>query len=124
MTKKETAEMDSLRDQLLIARALRFTEEVNPDVMPPDYNSRHDALSTGFSFIAYAGFGGDSTAVGCSSSSYHARGRTDKTTSQGATMLYSTRLLALRGLRHEVEKEVAKRLAAIDKQIERELANL
>lgn len=119
MTKKETAEMDALRDQLRIAKALRFTEEVKPDVPAPTYR---EANTTGYLFADYSGFGGDSTSPACSSSVHHNSRGNEKTTTQGARTLYSTRLLALRGLRHEVEQEVAQRLARIDRQIEQELA--
>ena len=118
MTKKEQLELDSLREQLRIAKALRFTEEVKPDVMPPGRMS--DGLTKGFLYNAY---GDGRIAPACSSSMSHNFGSDKATQSKDARPLYSTRLLALRGLRHAVELECAKRLAGIDKQIDQELAN-
>lgn len=127
MTKKEQLELDSLREQVAeaqnqtrIAMALRFTDEVKPDVPAPISSySATDGLSKGFLFNAYIA----AVAPACSSSAAHNYGNDTKTATQYPRILYSTRLLALRGLRHAVELECAKRLAAIDKQIEKELAN-
>ena len=119
MTKKEQLEMDSLREQLRIAKALRFTEEVKPDLPKPEYD-RGPQFNKGYLFNAY---GEGRVAPACSSIVGHNFGSQDKTSSRDGVALYSTRLLALRGLRHEVEKDCAKRLAAIDKQIDQELAN-
>ncbi len=123
MNKKEQAEMDSLRDQLRIAKALRFTEDVLPDVMAPLPSEPGHRLTKGYLIAAYAGWDGDKVVPACSSSVYHNFGSQEKTSSQGSRALYSTRLLALRGLRHEVEKQVASRLASIDKKIEQELSS-
>lgn len=118
MTKKETAEMDSLREQLRLAKAMRFTEEVKPDLPEPEYNNGPE-FKKGYLFNAY---GEGRVAPACSSTVHHCFGSQDKTTTQGSRALYSTRLLALRGLRHTVELECAKRLANIDAQIEKETA--
>jgi hypothetical protein len=94
--------------------ALRWTEPVLPDVMPPKGG---DDLSKGFLHNSYS----MRAEPACSSSVYHGIGRNDKTTSQGTRHLYSTRLLALKAMRHEVENEAAKKLHEIDKLIEQEL---
>jgi hypothetical protein len=113
MTKKEKAAFEAL----LTRAALRATSPVIPDVPPPDHST--NGLATGFLFIApsspYA-----RVDIACSSSIHHAVGYTDKTTSQGARSLYSTRLMALRALRYEVEQECASRLRKVDQMIEAE----
>lgn len=121
MNKKEHAEMESLREQLRIAKAFRFTGPVLPDVpVPVDGYSHADAVN-GYGF-------NDHTATvyeTCSTCISHSRwGHSDKTTSwaQQGISQYSTRLLALRGLRNAIEKKVARQLADIDEQISREEA--
>ncbi|RTL26402.1 MAG: hypothetical protein EKK55_07885 [Rhodocyclaceae bacterium] len=121
MTKKEREELESLREQLRIAKALRFTEPVERDVMPPeksgmttgwDFND-YTALVDGYNFISELW----SKAVSHGSMPYREfRG------SQGCVRLFSSKLLALRACRHAVEQKAAKRLADIDKMIEDELA--
>jgi hypothetical protein len=111
MTKKERAEVEELRQRLATVAALRWTEPVGTDVPVPAWNGE---LSKGFLPC------GDRVEVACSSSTYHAIGRTDKTNSHRAVALYSTRLLALKALRHNLELEFALRLARIDAQIENE----
>jgi hypothetical protein len=59
----------------------------------------------------------------CSSSVYHGFGNATKTTSQGARHLFSSRLLALRALRNDVEDDCAKRLRFVDRMIEAEEAD-
>jgi len=120
MTKKEQQMVADLQHEVRLAKALRLTQRVEPDVPVPTSFST-DCLSFG-----YIPIGAQSdyprVEVACSSSGYHAVGRTDRTTSQGARRLFSTRLLALRALRYEVEQKVAQKLAKIDKMIEDEEA--
>jgi hypothetical protein len=115
MNKKEQAEMERLRDELRLAKALRFTEAVKPDVIPPESFS---GLVKGFLYNAY--YAEPRVVPACSSSTSHGWGRDDKTTTQQPRSLYSTRLLALRACRHDLEKQCAKLLAEIDRQIENE----
>lgn len=112
MNKKEQAEFAALKEEVCIARALRFTDPVSPDVAPPKFGR----LSTGFLFAGTRG-----VEVACSSSTGHAYGRDDKTTTQNPRWLYSTKLLALRAMRHEREIICARELARIDKEIEEEI---
>jgi hypothetical protein len=124
MTKKETAAFEALqnelqkeKDNVRVAKALRWTHPITTDVAPP---TRSMELTTGYLYSSYSGIGGDSVTIACSGVTGHARGRVDKTTTQNARHLYSTKLRALQALRHEVEQQCAARLAAIDKQIEQE----
>lgn len=98
--------------------ALRATPIVKPDVAPPA--SGGGKLATGFWPIAPHGFGGGHVEPACSSTSYHAIGSNRATNSQGARSLYSTRLLALRAMRNEVERDAAQKLMDIDRLIAEE----
>jgi hypothetical protein len=112
---KERTEQ-AARHEAMLRPALAWTESVGgPDVEIPEHWNH---LSTGFLFNTY---NGGTVEVACSGPVNHARGRTDKTTTQGARKLYSTRLLALKALRNALEREYAEGLLSIDKQIEKEL---
>jgi hypothetical protein len=110
MNKKEQSEMDELRKQLYIARALRFTEFVEKDVSPDDWSK----LTIGWTYNAYNGKVSES----CSTTNYHAIGRTDKTNTQRGIEMYSTELLAYKALRYEMEQKFANELSEIDKKID------
>jgi hypothetical protein len=109
MTKKEKATFDAAIRELRIVSALRWTERVRPDVPIP----KGGVLSKGWLPAYY-----DGAAKACSSCVSHNSGDDIKTTTQGARELYSTRLLALRARRHELEREFAQQLAEVDVWIE------
>jgi hypothetical protein len=113
MTKKELATFEAALTQ----SALRSTCEQVPDVAIPQ---SYADLVKGWLPIASS-----STSArvepACSSSVYHATGRTDKTTAQGPRRLFSSRLAALRQLRYEAEQEAASRLRGIDRMIVKEI---
>lgn len=118
MTKKEKAEFDALAARLRMTAALRWTEAVEPDV-----RASHD--NGGKPAVGWMGHVHNGTAQKAwSTTVFHGLGEKEngRSASQGARALHSSRLLALRSVRHEVELECAKRLAAIDEQIEAELA--
>lgn len=115
MTKKDLAEMERLQRELRIVSALRWTEDVKPDVPPPETSS---GLTKGWLPNPYSMY----VAKACSSGVSHSIGRDDKTESQGARALYSTRLLALQALRYAVTREAAEKLAAINRAIELDTA--
>lgn len=112
MSKKERAEFDRIVDELRLVASLRWTEPVAPDVPVP---SSISGLSIGYLPI---GVMSDSARVSaaCSSSTSHGLDHT-RTSTQQPRALYSTRLLALKALRHIVEHRCARQLASIDKQI-------
>lgn len=119
MTKKEQAEMQALRDEIRLAKALRWTGPApTKDVPPP---TGWGELSVGWWYRENEQWG-DKVDQGCSSSVTHSTHSTTKTSTQGPRYFYSTKLRALQALRVEVELVSAKRLAAIDAQIEAELA--
>ncbi len=111
MNKKEREQLE----RALTASALRATSRVLPDVRPP----AGSGMSVGW---LYGGESGSSPGVdvACSSSVFHGYGSIDRTNSQGCRALYSTKLLALKALRHEVELDCARRLRKIDIMIEKE----
>lgn len=110
MTKKEIAEMQSLRIQLDMALAFRFTEHVEKDVHPP---KGWNELSTGWVYNAY----NKNVTVACSSSIYHGIGRVDETNAQKPIRMYSSKLKAYKALRYELERKFAEELAGIDRII-------
>lgn len=119
MNKKEQARFDQLEHNLRLAKALSWTQPIAPDVpVPAPFGGK---TTQGFCFNVYS----SRVDPACSESHSHYCGAHKMPSpgmgSQRGIELYSTRLLALKALRHEVEKEVAARLAAIDKQIEHEL---
>ena len=114
VTKAEQAEAvkAAAAYEALIAQALRWTAPVEADVPPPARGE--GGLKTGYMYNVYSA----AVFVACSSSNGHGVGSWTSTTTQGARALYSTRERALRALRAELERECAKRLAAVDRAIE------
>lgn len=115
MTKSELALVEELKTKASFYR----TEKVEPDVpIPTSYSE--EKLSKGYRFLHFQSYGEcGRVEKACSSSIYHGEGW-EKTTSQGAIPLFSSRLLALKALRYEIELECMKKLRAVDKQIEEE----
>ena len=115
MTKKDKEALEAA----LTASALRTTSDVAPDVPPP---LGVCGLSKGFAVVAerseYC-----RVEPACSSSVYHGIGQQEKTTSQKAKHLYSTKMLALKALRRAVERDCADRLRRVDRMIEEESSN-
>lgn len=107
MTKKELAEVERLKTLL----ALRFTENVLPDIPQP---TSEQGIVNGWSFNAYS----RRVDKSCSTFLYHSWGQWDKTDSQQSIEQYSTPLLAYKAMRREVEKECARTLRDIDRKIE------
>jgi len=118
MTKKERAEFDAAITKANLLAALRWTEEVKKDVPAPGYDDKETSgwdfnISTRTVFEEWSG------------SVTHGRMPKNKAfASQDSKSLFSTKLLALRAMRHSIEKEVAWRLLAVDKLIAAELENL
>ena len=111
MNKLEKQMVEDLR----VKCALRWTSPVEPDVPVPESCE----LSTGFLPCA-ARSDSARVDVACSDRVHHGVGTNTKTTSQGTRRLHSTRLLALRALRYEVEQYCAGLLRQVDAQIEAE----
>lgn len=112
MNKKEVEYVEELKTKL----ALRFTEKIEPDMERPDYGS--NKIVNGWSFNSYS----MSVNKSCSSCISHSLHGWDKTTSQNSIRQYSSRLLALKAMRNEVELKCAANIYKIDKMIESESA--
>lgn len=117
MSKKETLAFEELKWALKVRGALRSTSEVKPDVPIPA--SFTGDLITGYTPVGSLG-SHPHIEIACSSSCFHAVGRIDKTTSQRPLPLFSSKLLALRSLRYQVEQDAARALARIDDMIDAE----
>jgi hypothetical protein len=112
LSKKQQEELARQQREERIREALHWTEEADgPDVPPP---TGWRELVTGYMFNAHY----LRVDVACTGPVTHAIERTDRTTTQGARSLYSTRERALRALRNVVERECAERLEKIDRMIE------
>lgn len=116
MNKKEAAEMEELRRELRIARALRWPDTPPPEPMPVPKGSE-----TVMGWVAY----GSASAVdeAWSQSMRHGRGRDpEQSGSQRGIRLHRTKLDALLNLRAAKTREFAEHLASLDAQIEAERA--
>lgn len=118
MNKKEQAEMAELKRQVAINRALNWTQSIAPDLKVPSFD---DKDSSGFVFNAHNAH----VQPAWSTSVSHGVGQPARmkgySASQRGISMYSSKLLALRALRHEMELAFANRLADVDKQIEAEI---
>lgn len=110
LTKKDQAAMAAMRDEVLLAKAFRWTPPVPRTVLKPDiYSDR----STGWDFNAYS----ERVYPAWSSPSAHGEGE-ERHGVQDGRDLFPTKRHALMAMRHELEKKFALTLARIDKQIE------
>lgn len=102
------------RSDAAIKSALRITEGAARDL---DIPAKWGEISKGWDYNSY--LNSPSVDKACSSSINHGDGW-EKTNAQCPRRLFSTRLLALKELRREVELKAARILAGIDIQIEDE----
>lgn len=113
MTKKERAEFDAAIERARLLGALRWTSKIAPDIpVPQDGETsgwRHNAYS-----IRVERAWSEPTAHGTGPQ----RDRSGRSVaSQCGIPLYSTKLLALKAMRHEMEMEYARKLALADRMI-------
>lgn len=126
MNKKEAAELAEAKQAARINRALRWTDPVSRDLPPPQRGiGGLYVITNGYDINSHASvpnaYKAWSSAV--SNGNGHAiNGERPKYASQNSRTLYSTRLLALRALRSELEMRYAKTLADIDAEIDAEAA--
>ena len=120
MNKKEQAAFDSMKREVLVARAFCRTLPVAPDVAPPSPNNRNTYTCTTGYLAKKASFAKPYTEIGWSTSISHGRGKMEGRVSgsRNSIWLYSTPVLALRALRYETEERMARELADIDAAIE------
>ncbi len=124
MTKAEKAMAQELRVQA----ALRWTGPVLPDVPPPGYSWKpgEKAFTSGWMRHGGSSWDGGRVEQPWSSATGHGSGPAPSSNISGrqnSSALFSTKLLALRALRHDVERSSAEKLARIDAWIEEEVAN-
>lgn len=110
LNKREAEEFELLKTKL----ALRCTEKVEYDIQPPPLFSSE--ILNGYLFNKHSKIVNEA----CTSNIHHSYHQHNKTNSQRPMPLYSTRLLALKALRNELELEFAKELRKIDLEIEKE----
>jgi hypothetical protein len=115
MNKKEQAYVESLKTQL----ALRWTQPVAKDLPVP--RPLEGGFTSGWDFNAY---NASVEKMWSESVAHGTGGRRESRISarQNGRALYSSKLLALKALRHAVECESAAKLRKIDIEIETELA--
>lgn len=115
MTKKEKAEFDTAILKAQTLAALRWTDPVEKDLPVPESGG----LIEGWTFNTYI----PEVTQMWSSSYSHGSGLRDeqKFSIQQGISLYSTKLLALKAMRHHIECESAEKLRRIDEQIKSEL---
>jgi hypothetical protein len=110
MNKKESAEMQALKDQIIRLQAWKLTDKVDRDLPPPAHGS--NGLTRGWDFNDYS----NSVFKVCSSSIHHGHGW-EKTSSQDPRHLFSTEELAYRALRYAVEQKSLDAMSKIDAAI-------
>jgi len=111
MTKKEKAAFDALLLRAETLAALRWTGPVAFDVPAPGYG---DGYRTGFDINGNPAW---SNSIAHGSGPCPNDGDYYRCASQRSAAMFSTRLLALRALRHGTEKRCAAELLKIDRQI-------
>ena len=123
MTKKEQAEMQRLRDDLALARAMRWPDYPKPAPMThAEINAnlveggerfgRRQMVARGWYQNSYSG----RVTYGCSTTIHHSS-EGDTTTSQHMGVMYRTKAAALMAMRLEMTEKFAKELAKVDRLI-------
>jgi hypothetical protein len=119
MNKKEQAEMESLREQLRLAKALCWPTSPKPVPLTSDEIKTMSQLIENLPIIGWFGFGwegGWRVSQGCSNGTSHSTHFTTKTSSQGCGRIFRTRDEAFLMARWEACETSAKMLANIDKE--------
>lgn len=114
MNKKEQQQLADAIEAAELAKALRWTEEVKPDVPPPK--------SGGYSEGWIANWHTGRVERGWSSSNVHGYGPIpahgqQRNATQNSCWLFSSPERAMRYIRHRMEQEAAAKLMEIDRRI-------
>lgn len=121
MNKAERAHIEALEQSLREARALRWSEPVEPDLLA----GSGDEIS-GFYVNVHSKKVGVAWSTRTTHGHDYASSKEQKATGSSASQrgidLYSTKELALQALRHEIVKQAVQDLAAIDKRIDEAIA--
>lgn len=119
MTKAEKQRFDALERELTLIRAMRLTEDVPRDIPSPAPGEveYRDLPTQGWLYLRYrlSVVRAESTTVSHRTGSVGSESR--EGWAKGPSALYSTKLLALKAMRREVELAHAEELARIDKMI-------
>lgn len=128
MNKKEQAEMQRLRDDLALVRAMRWPDYPRPSPVNREWidanlvdggeqYGRRQKVARGWFYNAYLGsISGHGVSYGCSSGMSH-NTHGDTTTTQQMGRMYATKREALQALRLELTEKCAGVLAAVDRQL-------
>lgn len=136
MNKAEKAALDLALTVASFYRTVPVERDLPPptdemrrmEVLPPGYGRAQGAreawrngeiISMGWDFNSYS----PRAEKACSGYISHNFGDWNGTSSQQPRTLYSTKLKALRAMRHAIEMETCLRLRTVDRMIEAELAN-
>lgn len=124
MTKAEKAEVDRLREDLALARAMRWPSYPKPAPMTRaeiDANKVDGGIRYGQPQRVARGWFPNAydqrVTYGCSDGIHHDRGG-NTTSSQQMGVMYAAKADALRAIRIEMTLAFAKKLAAVDQQID------
>lgn len=123
MNKREKEELEALRMERDMHRAMHISPMAEPDIHPPKGACGDGDFSIGWLPLTYSG-GAKKAAV---NSVYHRSGdgaweKNNNSWAQGTRMLYSKRSAALVASRHHVSMDYAIKLALLDREIEKALA--
>lgn len=116
MTKKEKEYVEQLEHEVRLKAALRWTDKVLPDLPHPKYG---DKDTSGWTFNSYNG----EVRQSWSSTVAHGSGASRSVgfgASQNSIAMYSTKILALKAMRFEMENKFARDLAKVDLEIKKE----
>ena len=127
MNKKEKAALAAALKQAALSHALRWSvplgAEIAPDVPVPEVFASGTAgwMASPARMMGHYDSPSESVEAMESTSGGHGRAGS-QSRSQGGIALHSSRLRALRALRHGMEVLFARKLAAVDEEIAREAA--
>lgn len=128
MNKKEQAEMQRLRDDLALSRALRWPDYLRPAPVDRDWITANlveggsqyghpQKVARGWFCNAHlGGMSGYGATYGCSNGIHHNTSG-DVTTTQNMGRMFATKREALQALRLELTEKCASVLAAVDRQL-------
>ena len=111
MTKREKEELELLKLEVILHKAMFVSDLIEPDVPPP---LGGEPMTVGWTYNEHS----MRILPACSTSISHGLDQTDKTTSQRPLALYSTRKLANRALRGVLSRRYAMHLLQLDRRIE------
>jgi len=117
MNKAEKQQLEDALEQVRIYKSFQITPKIEPDLQPPSSSSGFGAHIYGYSFNSHTIHVSEAWSEFTRNGSGHGE---RKHAAQNGIALYSTKLLALQAMRHEVAIRAARLLADIDVQIEQE----